>query len=179
MKRSELESPVSLLLLVTGTVAFATGLVLLTQFHMGHGSFQAEALGLSRLVWLDLHRLSSLGALGALVIHLALHWRALWGRVRSAFGPRRARGTVAELLLYAAFTTTVVAGFAAWWLVGGAAPLLGPIPPGLAPHGRHHLVDLHHLTGLLALALTVNHVGHRLRQLVRGLERRGARPAPS
>jgi hypothetical protein len=172
MTRNALKPQVSLLLLVASTVTFATGLVLLTTFHMGLGTFRADALGLSRLAWLNVHRLSAVVTMAAQAVHLALNGRALVGRVRSAFGPRQAHGTTAELLLYAAFATMAVTGFAAW-LAEGSAPLQGPIPLGFTPHPRHLLVDLHHASGLLALALTVHHLGHRWRQLVRGLDRRG------
>ncbi len=172
MKPNDLRPLASLALLVTAAVSFATGLVLLTRFHMGPGPHGAEVLGLSRLAWLDLHRFSSVAALGALAVHLTLNARALAGRVRSALAAKRVRGNAVELVLYAVFATTAAAGLAAW-LVEGSPPLLGAIAPGPTPHARHALVDLHHLSGLVALALTVHHAGHRWDRLVRGLAPRG------
>lgn len=166
MRRNELKSHASLVLLVAATAAFATGLVMLT-FHMDDGPFRAESLA-----WLDLHRLSALASLAVLAVHLALNWRALVGRVRSAARRTRAEGTLIELVLYLAFAAMAAAGLAAW-LVEGAAPLTGPLPLGPLSHTRDLLVDVHNASGLAALALTAYHVCHRWRQLVRGLFRRG------
>ena len=180
MRRKSLEPIVSLVLLVASALAFAAGLVLLTRFHMGHGSLGSAALGLSRLGWLDLHRVAALVAVTALAGHLTLDWRGLVGWVRGAFRPKRARGAVLELLLYAAFGTVAITGLAAWWLVDGSTPFLGPVPLGRLPHARHELVDVHDLSGLIALVFVVHHVGHRWQRLQRALLRRGApaeRPA--
>jgi hypothetical protein len=170
MRRNELKSRASLVLLVAATAAFATGLVMLTCFHMDDGMFRAESLGLSRRAWLDLHRLSTLASLAVLVFHLALNWKALVGRVRSAARRSRAEGTFIELALYLAFTTMAASGLAAWLVEG--APLTGPLPLGPVSHARHLLVDVHNFSGLAALALSAHHAWHRWRQLVRGLVRR-------
>ena len=167
MRRSDLQRLVDLALLAAGSLAFASGLVLLACFHMDDGPYQRSALGLPRLAWLNLHRLPALLLAAAAAVHVALHWRAMLGWLRRALA--RGRGAGRELLLYATFWTVALTGLAAWTVVGGSAPLAGPIPLARLPHLRHALVDVHDLTGLVALALVVRHAGHRWRLLARGL----------
>jgi hypothetical protein len=174
MRRSDQKLLVDVVLLGSALTTFAAGLVLFTQFHMGPEPFRDSSLGLSRLAWLNLHRLSALLLTAGVAVHLALNWKAFLGWLRRFSSRGRDPHTVMEILLYATFGAVAATGLAAWFLVDGTAPLAGPVPPGRLPHGRHMLVDLHDIAGLLALGLAVHHVAHRWRQLVRGLLRRRA-----
>ena len=89
--------------------------------------------------------------------------------VRRGLASERRSGAGVELVLYVTFWTVTIAGIASWLLVGGSAPLLGPVPLGPLPHTRHQVVDIHHIAGLVALPLAVHHVGHRWGLMVRGL----------
>ena len=76
--------------LIAGAVlAFASGLVLLLAFHIGHGCFRPEALGLSRLVWQNLHRLGAvLGLAGNKQEALSAVAPSQAGRRSSVASPR-------------------------------------------------------------------------------------------
>lgn len=169
--RSDARILVDLVLLPAAVLTFATGLVLLLRFHAGMGPYRELALGVGRLAWLNLHRLSALVTALGVVAHVALNGRAFVGWLRRALAPGRGAGL--ELLLYAATATVLVTGLVAWFVLDGSAPLGGPIPPGRLPPLRHRWVDVHDLSGLAALALAVRHVLHRWRALARGVERLG------
>lgn len=69
-------------------MAFFTGVVLLFCFHMGEGAFATSALGLDRLIWLNVHHVTSLVLLGLVVHHVAHRWRFMVRRrVRSSSTP--------------------------------------------------------------------------------------------
>ena len=75
MQRRNLNLLLDWLLLVAALVAFSTGLVLLVRFHMGHGAFATSALGLGKLLWLNVHRFAAAIFAATAVTHVALHWR--------------------------------------------------------------------------------------------------------
>jgi hypothetical protein len=166
MSRTDLRRRVDLVLLGAGALTFLAGLVLLFAFHADDGEWATSALGVPRLVWLDLHRLAAAALVAGVAVHLGLDARAFLGQLRRAFSRRRS-GARIELVLYAAFFLAAGTGLAAWLLVDGSSPLLGPVPLGPLPHGRHSLVEVHNLAGLIALALAVHHVWLRWRFLVR------------
>jgi hypothetical protein len=180
MTRARAKLLLDLVLLPAAVLTFGSGLFLLLCFHAGPGPDRLSALGLSRIAWLDLHRLSALVVAAGIATHVTLNGRAFVARLRGAFTGPGASGGGLELLTYAATATVLVTGLVAWWVLDGSAPLGGPIPPGRLPHLRHAWVDTHDLAGLLALALVVHHVGHRWRGLARGLGRWvRAEPRPS
>lgn len=160
---------VELVLLGTSLLTLATGLVLLLGFHVGQGAWATSALGLSRLAWLDLHRFGALAAGVALVWHLVQRKKGLLARLRAAVHRRRWRRSATESVLYLVTTVVVATGLAAWFVVEGSAPVLGPVTPGPLEGGRHTLVDVHDITGILAAILTIHHTAHRWGRMVRVL----------
>jgi hypothetical protein len=168
MRRVRLRLLVDSVLLVGAFVTFASGLVLLLGLHVGDGTARASALGLGRLAWLNLHRLPALTTLLALGLHIALDRRAFATRLRRIF--RRDAAVPhgrADTVMCLAMLTVVLAGLAAWLLVGGSAPLLGPAPLGPLPEPRHRWIDVHHVAGVVSLPLVTHHVAHRWRWMVR------------
>ena len=159
---------VDLCLLVAGFLTLASSLVLFFCFHMGDGPTRASAAGVARITWLNLHRLSALPLVAAVVAHIALHWRVFVGRLRRSFSRLRRRGGP-ELLLYLTFWTVAVIGLVVWLFVDGSTPIGGPVRLARLTGIRHRLVDVHNIVGLVALVLTVHHVGHRWRGMVRRL----------
>jgi hypothetical protein len=123
--RSALNYRIDLAALTAAIVVFATGLVLLTQFHMGHGTFASEALGMSRLWWLNLHRLTAILLLATIPAHALLHWRTVLTRIGRAWNRLPGKATPADLILYFGFGVELLAGFSSWLLLPGSAPLGG------------------------------------------------------
>jgi hypothetical protein len=170
MRRHHLKLVVDIVLLVAAFVTFASGLVLFLDLHRDAGAFRTSALGLSRLAWLNLHRLPALIVVLAIVLHLALDWAAFVARLRNGFSRNSKSRAIPELVLYVAFWTVALTGIVAWFIVHGSAPLAGPVPLAWLYPTRHHVVEVHHIVGLVALPLAVHHVGHRWHRMVRGLE---------
>ncbi len=173
MRRREVSVALDWLLLGAGIALFATGLVLLLCFHMGRGAFAREALGVGKLVWLNVHRLAAVVVAAGVGTHVGLHWRAVKGRLVRLVGRRGQRRFDVELVLYLVFGVAAVTGLAAWLIVEGSSPLLGPAVAGVASGGRHRWIDVHHVSSLVSLALVVHHVGHRWRGML-GRARRAA-----
>jgi hypothetical protein len=138
-------------------------------FHVGEGVFRTTALGLSRLTWLNFHRLPALIAAAGIGLHVALNWKAFVARLWHGFYRERTKRAASELMLYVAFGTVAMTGIVVWLFVKGSAPLAGPAPLGHLPHLRHQFVDVHNIAGLVTLALTAHHVGHRWHRMVRCL----------
>jgi len=157
MRRREVNVLLDWVVLATGLLTFATGLVLLLHFHVGRGALAASALGVDKLVWLNVHRLCAALLIAGVAAHVTLHWRAFCGRLRI---PRLVNS---ESILYAAFAASALTGLVAWFVLDGSSPLLGPAVIGLASHGRHAWIDTHHVSSLVSLLLVVHHVGHRWR----------------
>jgi hypothetical protein len=169
MRRNHLKSLLDVVLLVAAFLTLASGLVLFLDLHRDVGVFRTSTLGLTRLAWLNLHRLPALFVATAVCLHLALNWRAFVARLRNGFARKsKSRGT-SELVLYITFWTVALTGIAAWFFVDGSAPLAGPVSLGWLHHTRHHLIEVHHTVGLVALLLAVHHVGHRWHRMVQEL----------
>jgi hypothetical protein len=96
---------VAVVLLVGAVLAYVSGLVLLVAFHMGHGCFRPDALGLSRLVWQNLHRLGAVLAVGALLVHTVAHGKAIYLRTRRVLLGKAAGHDVRELVVSPAATS--------------------------------------------------------------------------
>jgi cation transport ATPase len=166
MQRRELNLQLNWVLLFAALMTFSTGLVTLLRLHMGPGAFASSAFGVDRLVWLNIHRLSAVLTLSAVTVHIVLHWRAFRSRLTRIFDKGKRRRVDIELLMYAAFIISALAGFVAWLVLEGSSPLLGPMNYVHLDHDRHHWIDVHHLISLVCLALVVHHAGHRLRFMV-------------
>jgi hypothetical protein len=148
--------------LLSGAVlAFATGLVLLFDFHMGFGCLRREALGLSRLTWQNLHRLGAILTFATLMTHALANGRVIYQRILRLLRGNFVRHDVHELAVYTSNTIVLVTGFVAWLVVEGSMSILGPAPFGFVTGPRHAWIDAHHLVALLALILTTRHVLRR------------------
>lgn len=101
--------------------------------------------------------------------HVALNWGGFVARLRGSFSRDRRSQAISELILYLTFGTVAMTGTVVWLFVKGSAPLAGPVPLGQLRPIRHQLVDIHNIAGLLALVLTVHHVGHRWHRMERCL----------
>lgn len=156
---------VDAVLLVMAPVAWFSGLVLFVGFHMGPGCFRSEALGLSRMAWQSVHRASALAVLASLAIHVTANARLVWLRGLRLLHGRPARHDTHELALYATSATVLLTGFVAWLVVAGSPPLWGPITLGPIAAARHPWIDVHNLTALVAIVLSINHIRRRWRAL--------------
>jgi hypothetical protein len=170
MRRHHCKLLVDTVLLVTAFLTFASGLVLFIDLHRDAGAMRTSALGLSRLAWLNLHRLPALLMATTIVLHLALDWAAFVARLRNGFARKSKSRGIPELVLYVTFWTVALTGVVAWFFVTGSAPLAGPVPFGWLHPTRHHVLEVHHVLALVALPLAVHHVWHRWHRMVRGLE---------
>jgi hypothetical protein len=169
MPRNQFKLLVDVVVLVAALLTFVSGMFLFFDFHVGKGAFRTFALGLSRLTWLNIHRMPALIVVAGIGLHVALNWKGFVARLQHGLSRKRKKRAISELILYVTFGTVAMTGIVVWLLVKGSAPLAGPIALGQLHPIRHQLVDIHNIAGLLALALTVHHVGHRWGQMVRGL----------
>jgi hypothetical protein len=159
-----------------GAIVLATGLLLLIRFHAGEGIMRLSAFGVSRLGWVNLHRLSAIPVLVAVTVHTFLHWRAITTRVGRAWGNLPGKAGPADLILYFGFALTVLAGFAAWSILPGSPPLLEAIRPQHLQPVRHICIDIHNVSGLVLLPAVIIHVRRHLGWLLHphGIEQRSA-----
>ncbi|MFA6032777.1 MAG: DUF4405 domain-containing protein [Myxococcota bacterium] len=154
------------ILLGAALLVYASGLVMFFAFHIEHGCFRTETLGLSRLMWLNIHRLAAAAMLAAALVHAAASIRSVCSRIRRIFNGRAMRQDRAELFFYTAVATACVAGFSAWFFIAGSAPLSGPIRLGHVFGGRHHWIDVHNIAALVSIYPVINHVRRRWRALL-------------
>ncbi len=152
---------------VASVVVFATGLILLTQFHMGEGALNNFALGASRMTWVNIHRLTALVLSCAVGVHAYLHRHALVVRISRVSGQLAGGASRADLILYFGFAVEMITGFAAWFVVSGSPPLMGPVNLSHLDPARHLCIDIHLLTGLILLPAVVIHVHHHFDWLLR------------
>jgi ferredoxin len=157
---------------------FATcvsGLVLLFAFHVELGSLRPEALGLSRLAWQNIHRVGAGMAFGFVVVHSVTHRKSIGTRMLRVLRGHAARQDAREVAFFALIAVVCLTGFSAWFCIPGSTPLSGPVRFGPIPGERHRWIDVHHLTALLSLYLTVTHIRRRwpaLRTLARHAQSR-------
>lgn len=168
MRRSSINLLFDLVLVVAGVLTFAGGLVLLTCFHVGPEMVRTDAVGLSRLAWLNLHRLSAFGVLAGTAAHVVMHWRPIVSAFRRRIVGSRRKGPGVDRVLYLVLPGCVVAGFLAWFALPSSAPLTGPAI-GVMTHTRHVAIDIHNILGLIALPLAVHHLAHRWGWITRTL----------
>ena len=157
---------VNVVLLVVAPVTWLSGLVLFLEFHVGWGCFRTEALGLSRLAWQNIHRIGAVAVLAGIAIHVTLNATQMVRRAVRVFHGHPARHDTHEVILYATSATALLTGFVAWLVVKGSLPLWEAITPGPIAAGRHPWIDVHNLTALVAIVLSINHIRRRWRALV-------------
>lgn len=164
LRKTTLNLVIDALMLAASLLSFASGLVLLLRFHVGGGAFATEAMGLSRLWWLNLHRLPAVVVLATAAMHIALHWKPLFARTTKAMKTCRHPG--ADRVMYWAFPVVAAAGFVAWFM-DGSSPMAGPAVLGYPSHARHAWIDVHNVAGVVALPVTLHHTLHRWNWMVR------------
>lgn len=164
--RTVLNYCVDVVTLLAGVVVFSTALVLFTQFHVGHGTLADSAFGVSRLVWLNTHRLAAVVVLAGVVVHVCLHWPSIVTRVIRTFKRLPGKARPSDLILYFGFALDLLTGFIAWLLLPGSTPLFGPVHLGHLEPARHLCIDLHNFTGLTLLPATIMHIWRHMRWIV-------------
>jgi hypothetical protein len=155
IRRAPLNLWFDLAALGAGAVAFSTGLILLTQFHMGHGALRA-----GRAEWADVHRLAAAVAAAGVAGHIYLHRTVITTRVARWLRGLPGKASRADVALYLLFPFTTLCAFGAWLVLSGT------------PHTRHHAVDLHHLSSLALLPAAIIHVGRHAAWLWRQVRSR-------
>lgn len=165
--RARLNYLADIIAFAAGTVVFTTGLILLTRFHMGEGALNGSALGISRLSWVNTHRLTAVALLTAIAIHAYLHWHAVTVRVSHAYKNLSGKATRADLILYFGFAIELLAGLTAWLVLPGSPTLLGPVRLAPLNHVRHICIDVHNISGLILLPAAVIHVRRHFGWLLR------------
>ena len=161
MRRSlRLNSWANLLALLSSVAVFATGLILLARFHVGAGALRLEWLGLSRLIWVNMHRIPAVLFLAVVIVHVVLHWRPIVLRLQRLWPARTGRITRWDAVLYLGFSVVALTGLAAWTLVPGSPPLSGPAIPTVLLPLRHRCIDIHNLAGVALLVAAAVHI-HR------------------
>jgi hypothetical protein len=153
--------------LAAGIIVFATGLILLMRFHVGpEGAFRQTGLGLTRLTWVNVHRFSATVFASSILLHVILHWRAIVHRLRK-LGRATPSMSRADPYLYFGFTLVFLAGFVAWLILPGSLNLLGPAEIEMPPRLQHTFIDIHNISGLVALVAAYLHVRRHFGWLLR------------
>lgn len=165
--RARVSDATNLFALGAATLAFSTGLLLLTHFHVGAGSLRESALGQSRLVWVNLHRISALALVVAVAVHTQLHWLPIASQIGRVLGTRPGKVSRADLVLYVGFAVVSATGLTAWLVVPGSPPLFGPVTLSRLALQREIWIDLHHMSGLIVLPAVIIHVRRRFRSILR------------
>ncbi len=157
--------------LTGGTIAFITGLVLLTKLHIGTDSLAGAAFGLNRLTWVNLHRFSAAAVLPAIAVHIFLHWRVIVTRLLRTLWGLPGKAKAADLVLYLGFVAVILEGFIAWLIVPGSPSVHGPVNLNYLAPGRHLCIDLHNISGLSLLPAVVIHVRRHIGWITRIMNR--------
>jgi hypothetical protein len=138
---------------------FVTGLILFNQFHMGDGAHQKEWLGIEKSIWLLVHKVSAIGFLSGLILHLQMHWKYIksvtkkWGRNL----PKKIKSRTREQTLLLAATMIVLwAGFYAWIVMPNAI---------LENKVYHNWIDVHNGVGIIYLIGLTVHIIRRWRRI--------------
>lgn len=165
--RREVNLKLNWFILIASFVTFATGFVLLTHLHAGSSAFATSALGVDKLVWLNVHRFSALVVVLFVVVHVGLHWRVFRRRFVNFVTRTLKRAKRADLVMYVAFFLTTLTSLVAWWVLDGSSPIFGPPIIGHRNPAWHSWLDVHEFTSLVALVLTVHHIKHHWRFMAR------------
>ena len=175
--RSRVKHRVDLVALSAAILVFGTGTLLLACFHMGEGSLRSSGFGLSRLVWVDIHRLSAAAWFVAVTVHGALHWRPLVVRLSRACKGLPGKASRADLALYLGFVASAVTASMAWFVVPGSPSLLGRVAVARLAPARHLWIDLHNRAGVILLPAVIVHVRNHLACMLRARGLRTINPA--
>lgn len=151
MKHTHPKSHLDLFTAIAGILAFGSGLLLFTQFHIGLGAMAIQFAGLSRATWANTHGMCCV-FFAVLTIHHCAHRKTALVRLFTRF-PHR----FGQLYLLSLSCTVLITGLAAWFV-----PLYGS---GGLHAARHVCVDIHNVSALLLLAGLALHVGRRWRRL--------------
>jgi 2-oxoglutarate ferredoxin oxidoreductase subunit delta len=158
----------NILNLFVSTLIFGTGLILLTQFHIGDGALPKEWLGLGKDVWLIIHQVSAIGFLVGFVAHIQMHWKYIKivvKRWRKNL-PKKIKTTMREQVLLLIATLVVLwAGFYPWIAMPGST---------LENETFHHWIDIHNRVGIFYLIGLVVHILRRWRRVIRFTRKRNA-----
>lgn len=161
--RSRMNYWVDMVAFSTGILAFVTGLLLLTRFHVADGALRGSELGLSRLAWVNIHRFGAATLLVAIAMHVQVHWRTVVVRTKRAWRKLPGAAKPSDLVLYAGFLPMSATALTAWFLAPGSPPVFGPVTLNhLAPE-RHVWIDLHNFSGLILLPAVILHVRRHVR----------------
>lgn len=142
--------------------AMISGLLMFTQFHVGHGAFAVSWAGIPKTFWLNIHRIGALCFLVLFVHHLLAHERIVGRRLVKPWQ------APAQFMLMLLASITVLAGFTAWIWFSTGMPLHN--------NARHLCIDIHNISGLLALAGMIEHIRRRWARLWRSQKRSGGNP---
>jgi hypothetical protein len=148
---------------VAGTVAtmavFVTGLVLFSRFHIGDGARRIAWLGLSKFIWLSIHKASAVAFVAVLIAHIVLHREyiaTVAGKWRNGLA-RKVKSKTAIQFIFLAFIAVILwTGFYPWISMPGAT---------LENGSYHRLINIHNPIGIFALAGMCVHILKRRRHL--------------
>ena len=159
MDKINIKLTLNIINLFISIFVFGTGLILLTQFHMGHGAYQKEWLGLGKNFWLTIHQASAVGFLAGCVVHLQRHWKyikTVVTRWRNNL-PRKIKSrTFQQVLLLVTTLVVLCAGFYPWIVMPGAT---------LEVVEFHKWIDVHARVGILVLIGMGVHITRRWRRI--------------
>jgi cytochrome b subunit of formate dehydrogenase len=96
--RARINYYVDIIIAISFVVVAVSGMIL---FFAGSGGYQGgrnpryarEVLGVSRLLWKDLHDWGGIVMLGGVFVHLILHWKWIVCMTRNVFRKRAAAAT--------------------------------------------------------------------------------------
>jgi hypothetical protein len=149
----------NILNLLIAIFVFGTGLILLFQFHIGHGGHHKEWLGLAKVFWLIIHQISAIGFVIGFTVHIQLHWKYIKMVTKQWHLnlPKKLKSTTREQILLLIATLVVLwAGFYSWITMPGAA---------LENETFHSWIDIHNRVGILFLIGMGVHIKRRWQRM--------------
>ncbi len=143
MKRGTLNFFVDAVTLLVAVALAATGLLERYVLPPGSGRHRAT-LGLTRHEWGDLHFWLAVAAIGLVFVHLALHWRWVFGMCRTllvgAGRRKKPGGLVASLMVVGVPVALVVLVGGFLWIAAANVTETTPAGRGRAALVRHDTV---------------------------------------
>jgi hypothetical protein len=157
-KTASANRKINLFNLFISVLVFGTGLILLTQFHMGDGPYRKEWLLLGKNFWLIIHQMSAIGFLVGFAVHVQMHWKYIqtvakrWRNL-----PKKTKSrTRIQILLLIVTLVVLCAGFYPWIAMPGAT---------LEVKAFHNWIDVHSRVGIFFLIGMVVHIIRRGRRI--------------